>query len=99
MTKRDRPTSFIEAVDIARVVTDNRTEFDVYLDVARRLSQSRLIAQLSELAISDAHKKQLVEAEAYSIAQPAHLADAGSYKPDSLVRLLEEISVLNEPSE
>ena len=99
MLERNRPTDLPEALDIARIVTDDRTDFDVYLDVARRLVKSRLSNQLSELAISEAHKKEIIEAEAYAMAQPAHLHDASVYEPIVLATMLDGIGVLKDLSE
>jgi len=78
---------------IARAVTDDRTEFDVYLAVARKIVRAELGAQLYELPISDTHKTQIVEAEVYSKAQPAHLRDASVYEPTELLTMLDAVGV------
>lgn len=93
MTERIRPTEFRDAMDIARAVTDDRTEFDVYMNIARKLVRAELRTPLSELSVSDRHKRQIVEAEAYSRAQPAHLRDASTYEPTELLSMLDKLLV------
>lgn len=94
MTERLRPDGLREAIDTARVVTDNRTDFEVYMDVARKLVRAKLEPHLSELAVSDERKKQIVELESFSRAQPAHLRNASVAEPIGLISMLDEIGVL-----
>ncbi len=94
MSGFERPTDFREAMDIARLATDPRDNFEVYQDVARRVVQKALGTKLNGLPISEDHKRQIIEAEAYSRAQPVHLHDAAVYQPNELLKMLEELGVI-----
>lgn len=97
MTNRERPTEFREAMDIARSVTDSREGFEVYLDVARRVIQGKIGQKVDELPISKAHKTELIQAEAYSTAQPAHLRDSSTNQPAELLSMLDQLGVFGSP--
>lgn len=74
---------------LARKATDPRSEFDVYMDLARRLVKRDLSEELKDFPGSDADKEQLMEMEAYKLAQPAHLTDVSTYEPANLLGMLE----------
>lgn len=100
MASPEKPSDFVETMRLARAVTDPRPEFDIYFEVSRRVVRVKLSEALKGLPISEEHKKQVIEAEAYSKAQRAHLSDAASYKPTNLLALLGEMGLFdsNEPA-
>lgn len=70
---------------------DERTDFDVYLDLARILKCIELGPMLEKMPISEARRQEVIAAEAYALAQPAHLKDASIYEPLWLDRIMQRI--------
>lgn len=98
MVERIRPNDNTAAMDVARSITDNRDVFTVYLDLARKLVSSTIGPQLAELTISEMHKSQLIEAEAYAMAQPAHLRDSADNNLNELLSMLDNVGAFRSQS-
>ena len=85
MSSRSKP-SFVNVLQEAREATisrapspDDRSSFDVYRDLAWLIRCGELITPLSKSPISPERMAEVIDAEAYAIAQPAHLRDGGFY--------------------
>lgn len=95
------PETVSEAMQIAREFTnagteqDQRTTFDVYLDLARIGAHVDIGPSLKDVPISDSHKKDILECAAYDAAQPAHLEDASANKPTHLIDMLNKLGAIN----
>ncbi len=85
------------ARDATRVET--RTEFEIYLDVARKIVRAELSKILEIVPIDDIHKEQVIEAQAFSRAQAAHLSDNSGQRvrqPIEILSMLEKIDDFNQ---
>jgi len=101
MIRSIEEVGFGEVLRLARDLTlaelpDKREPIDIYLDLARLCVVQRIGDSLDRVPATIAHKQGLVESEAYAIAQPAHLHDAG-YTPHNLIALMYEVAS-NQPA-
>lgn len=72
------PTEIISIARDALLATpDERSTFEVYLDVANCLVAKQLSHSLPSLSVRDALKEDLITAEAYPLAYSAYLDDSG----------------------
>lgn len=94
----EKPTSYRGAMLVARDVTrvETRTEFEIYLDVARKIVRSELSKILEIVPIDDIYKEQVIEAQAFSRAQAAHLSDNGGRQVRQPVELLSMLERLDD---
>nr|WP_281720504.1 hypothetical protein [Nitrosomonas nitrosa] len=104
----EKPESYRAAMLVARDATrvDTRTEFEVYLDVSRKVARLELAPTLDIVPLDEVHKKQAIEARAFARAQAAHLSDNGRQpedkvgrQPVQLLTLLEQLDSFTPKTE
>ncbi len=75
---------------------DNRDSVQVYLDLAWLIRYAELMPTLElQIPVSQERRENMIAAEAYALAQPAHLHDGG-FKTEELEGMLHRFGKLQK---